>query len=152
MKLKWEKYQLIKTGLNLWMITLERNIYKYINLNIKLKLIFRSDLTFLSIYFKMVCRYLLLHQSSEAWSPFYISVCWSKILSSFSANICRYCDVHTSTESKEICKVCDVYFYVHSETCMIMIMVELLRHRSCDQKVPSTIPRSGTSVEVTSQC
>ena len=31
-------------------------------------------------------------------------------------------------------------------------VIELLRHRSCDQKVPSSIPRSGISVEVTSQC
>ena len=31
-------------------------------------------------------------------------------------------------------------------------MVEWLRHRSCEQKVPISIPRSGISVDVTSQC
>ena len=31
-------------------------------------------------------------------------------------------------------------------------VAERLRHRSCDQKVASSIPRSGISVEVTSQC
>ena len=31
-------------------------------------------------------------------------------------------------------------------------VAERLRHRSCEQKVPSSIPRSGISVEVTSQC
>ena len=31
-------------------------------------------------------------------------------------------------------------------------MAERLRHRSYDQKVPSSIPRSGISVEVSSQC
>ena len=31
-------------------------------------------------------------------------------------------------------------------------VAEWLRHRSCDQKVPSSIPVSGISVGVTSQC
>ena len=31
-------------------------------------------------------------------------------------------------------------------------VVELSQHHSCDLKVPSSIPRSGISVEVTSQC
>ena len=31
-------------------------------------------------------------------------------------------------------------------------VAERLRHRSCDQNVASSIPRSGISVEVTTQC
>ena len=41
---------------------------------------------------------------------------------------------------------------LNTVTWLGILLDERLRHRSCDQKVPSSIPRSGISVEVTSQC
>ena len=44
--------------------------------------------------------------------------------------------------------IINIFFQING----IVYDSELLRHRSCDQKVPSSIPHSGISVDVTSQC
>ena len=65
----------------------------------------------------------------------------------FNNKVCMFiCEI----ESKDRFYMFSGY-HIYLFVCLIAV-AERLRHRSCDQNVTSSIPHSGISVEVTSQC